>query len=196
MELVAELTGFTKLVRPSIAIRAGLNLTVDLTLTVGQINETIEVAGMRAYIGASIGVVLSAELDCRYTDLLRKADLALYKAKSEGRGIWHAAVGGEPYQRVLQIVKQARPGRVSRVLPRHQHVIDAGQAMLGQELAGGFPQPPFGPVAGHRPAHFPARRKAHPDRPGPMIQNRPGAAPDRGPRRARPSPEASPSTRP
>ena len=41
---------------------------------------------MRAFVGASIGVVLAAEPDCRYTDLLRKADVALYKAKSEGRG--------------------------------------------------------------------------------------------------------------
>jgi diguanylate cyclase (GGDEF)-like protein/PAS domain S-box-containing protein len=47
--------------------------------------EPFEVAGMRAYVGASIGVVLAAEPDCRYTDLLRKADVALYKAKTEGR---------------------------------------------------------------------------------------------------------------
>ena len=48
--------------------------------------QPFEVAGMRAYVGASIGVVLAAEPDCRYTDLLRKADVALYKAKSDGRG--------------------------------------------------------------------------------------------------------------
>jgi diguanylate cyclase (GGDEF)-like protein/PAS domain S-box-containing protein len=45
-----------------------------------------DVAGMKAFISASIGVVLASEPDCRYTDLLRKADVALYKAKSEGRG--------------------------------------------------------------------------------------------------------------
>jgi diguanylate cyclase (GGDEF)-like protein/PAS domain S-box-containing protein len=45
-----------------------------------------EVAGVRAYVGASIGIALAAEPDCRCTDLLRKADVALYKAKSDGRG--------------------------------------------------------------------------------------------------------------
>ena len=47
-----------------------------------------EVAGMQVFVGASIGVVLAAEPDCRYTDLLRKADVALYKAKHEGRGCY------------------------------------------------------------------------------------------------------------
>lgn len=47
-----------------------------------------EVAGMRAFIGASVGVVMAGEPDCRYTDLLRKADVALYKAKTEGRGCY------------------------------------------------------------------------------------------------------------
>jgi predicted signal transduction protein with EAL and GGDEF domain len=47
-----------------------------------------EVAGIRAYVGASIGVVIAAEPDCRYTDLLRKADVALYKAKTDGRGCY------------------------------------------------------------------------------------------------------------
>ncbi len=45
-----------------------------------------EVAGLKVFVGASIGVVLAGEPDCRYGDLLRKADVALYKAKSEGRG--------------------------------------------------------------------------------------------------------------
>ena len=45
-----------------------------------------EVAGMRAFVDASIGVVVADEPDCRCTDLLRKADVALYKAKTDGRG--------------------------------------------------------------------------------------------------------------
>ncbi len=47
-----------------------------------------EVAGMRAFIGASVGVAMASEPDCRYTDLLRKADVALYKAKTEGRSCY------------------------------------------------------------------------------------------------------------
>lgn len=48
--------------------------------------KPFDVAGMKCLVDASIGVVLASEPDCRYTDLLRKADVALYKAKSEGRG--------------------------------------------------------------------------------------------------------------
>ena len=51
-------------------------------------NTPFEVAGMKVFIGASVGVVLASEPDCRYSDLLRKADVALYKAKSEGRGCY------------------------------------------------------------------------------------------------------------
>ncbi len=42
------------------------------------------VEGTQVFIGASIGVVVADESDIRYTDLLRKADIALYKAKSDG----------------------------------------------------------------------------------------------------------------
>ena len=48
--------------------------------------EPFEVAGVRAHVGASIGIALAAEPDCRCMDLLRKADVALYKAKGDGRG--------------------------------------------------------------------------------------------------------------
>jgi diguanylate cyclase (GGDEF)-like protein/PAS domain S-box-containing protein len=51
-------------------------------------SDPFEVAGVKAFLGASIGVVIASEPDCRYTDLLRKADVALYRAKSEGRGCY------------------------------------------------------------------------------------------------------------
>ena len=47
--------------------------------------EPFEVAGAKARVSASIGVALASEPDCRYTDLLRRADLALYEAKATGR---------------------------------------------------------------------------------------------------------------
>jgi diguanylate cyclase (GGDEF)-like protein/PAS domain S-box-containing protein len=47
-----------------------------------------DVAGMKAQLGASVGVVLASGPDCRYTDLLRKADVALYNAKADGRGCY------------------------------------------------------------------------------------------------------------
>jgi len=45
-----------------------------------------EVAGKPAFVDASIGVVVAEEGDVRCMDLLRKADVALYKAKTGGRG--------------------------------------------------------------------------------------------------------------
>jgi hypothetical protein len=72
-------------------------------------------------------------------------------------------LGAEPYQRVSNIVKQGVPGGVWGALTRHQHVIDAGQPVLWQKLAGGFPKPALSPVAGHRVAHLFAGGKAHPD---------------------------------
>lgn len=41
--VTAELQGFTKLVRHNIVIRAGLNVAIDLTMSVGSMTETIEV---------------------------------------------------------------------------------------------------------------------------------------------------------
>jgi len=47
--------------------------------------QPFDLAGMTAFVNASIGVVVADQLDLRCADLLRKADVALYKAKSDGR---------------------------------------------------------------------------------------------------------------
>ncbi|MBV9564157.1 MAG: EAL domain-containing protein [Bradyrhizobium sp.] len=49
------------------------------------IARPFELDGQPARIGASIGIVLSPELGVESADLLRKADLALYAVKAEGR---------------------------------------------------------------------------------------------------------------
>jgi hypothetical protein len=41
--VTAQLAGFATLVRQNVVVREGLNLTLDLTMTVGAINETVEV---------------------------------------------------------------------------------------------------------------------------------------------------------
>ena len=71
---------------------------------------------MKAFIGASIGVVVAAEPDCRYTDLLRKADVALYKAKSEGRGCYRMFSRGDG--RAAQAAQPDRVGAARRRSPR------------------------------------------------------------------------------
>ncbi|MCL4813416.1 MAG: TonB-dependent receptor [Vicinamibacteraceae bacterium] len=43
--LVAELPGFAQVQRPGIVMRAGLNLTIDLQMQLGQMSEVVEVTG-------------------------------------------------------------------------------------------------------------------------------------------------------
>jgi hypothetical protein len=41
--VTAQLAGFATLVRQNVVVREGLNLTLDLKMTVGAINETVEI---------------------------------------------------------------------------------------------------------------------------------------------------------
>ena len=41
--VAAQLAGFATLVRENVVVREGLNLTLDLTMTVGAISETVQV---------------------------------------------------------------------------------------------------------------------------------------------------------
>lgn len=51
----------------------------------GAVREPFEILGNRAFVGVSIGVVQAPEAGTDRTELIRKADIALYRAKSEGR---------------------------------------------------------------------------------------------------------------
>ena len=44
-DVVAELAGFTKYTRQGVEVRAGLNLTLDIVLTLGSVEESIIVSG-------------------------------------------------------------------------------------------------------------------------------------------------------
>lgn len=43
--VTGELSGFAKLVREGVVVREGLNLTLDLAMTVGEVSETVDVRG-------------------------------------------------------------------------------------------------------------------------------------------------------
>jgi diguanylate cyclase (GGDEF)-like protein len=49
------------------------------------VREPFALLGSSVYVGVSIGVVFSSEAEGDRTELLRKADIALYRAKDEGR---------------------------------------------------------------------------------------------------------------
>ena len=69
---------------------------------VGALSEPFQISGHEVVIGASIGIAL-APRDGRDADLLLKnADMALYRAKSDGRGAWRF------FERGMDVMAQAR----------------------------------------------------------------------------------------
>jgi len=52
---------------------------------VAALERPFDLSGSQAFIGASVGVALAPEHGVDRTELIRKADIALYKAKNEGR---------------------------------------------------------------------------------------------------------------
>jgi diguanylate cyclase (GGDEF)-like protein len=61
----------------------GIEGTLDRVLA--DLHRPYEIFGNQAHVGASIGVALAPEYGIDRTDLMRKADIALYRAKDEGR---------------------------------------------------------------------------------------------------------------
>ena len=59
------------------------------------LGRPIVVEGVEVVAGASVGVALTAALDDRPADLLRRADHAMFEAKKGGRGQWRAAARPE-----------------------------------------------------------------------------------------------------
>jgi diguanylate cyclase (GGDEF)-like protein len=51
----------------------------------GAVRNPFELLGNSAFVGVSIGVTFATEAGCERIDLMRKADIALYRAKAEGR---------------------------------------------------------------------------------------------------------------
>lgn len=84
-DLVARYGGdeFTLLVhrvnRPDDAVRVAERV-------LRKVKDPIDVGRKQAQVGASIGIALSTNLHERAEDLIRDADLAMYRAKSKGKG--------------------------------------------------------------------------------------------------------------
>jgi len=65
---------------------AGMENTLDRILT--DLQRPYDLLGNQAHVGVSIGVAMAPEYGCDRTDLMRKADIALYRAKEEGRNCY------------------------------------------------------------------------------------------------------------
>lgn len=55
---------------------------------ISEINQPFLIAGCEIFIGASLGIAMAPQDAASANDLLRYADIALYKAKNEGRNQW------------------------------------------------------------------------------------------------------------
>ena len=83
-EAVARLGGdeFAILLRPD-DLATGIETILDQILA--DLHLPYDILGNQAHIGVSIGVALAPDYGNDRTDLMRKADIALYRAKDEGR---------------------------------------------------------------------------------------------------------------
>ena len=64
-------------------LAAGIEPTLERILE--DLHRPYEVLGNQAYVGVSIGIAVAPEFGTDRTDLMRKADIALYRAKDDGR---------------------------------------------------------------------------------------------------------------
>jgi len=83
---------------------AAADATAIAERLVRAIAQPFDLDGNRVVVGVSIGIALCPADGPRFEDLLRHADLALYRAKNEGRGRWRF------FQPEMSAASQARRG--------------------------------------------------------------------------------------
>ncbi|NGP16497.1 putative bifunctional diguanylate cyclase/phosphodiesterase [Devosia aurantiaca] len=60
---------------------------------VESLSAPVPIAGVEALVGASVGVIVTADASADAADLMRQADIALYQAKDNGRGRYQLFAG-------------------------------------------------------------------------------------------------------
>lgn len=58
------------------------------TRILAAVREPFDILGHQAFVGASIGIALAPDAGSDRVEIMRKADIALYRAKAEGRGCY------------------------------------------------------------------------------------------------------------
>jgi len=61
--------------------------------TVDSLSTPFDIDGQQARVGASVGVIVSGDIEAKAEDLMRQADIALYEAKANGRGRYQLFAG-------------------------------------------------------------------------------------------------------
>jgi diguanylate cyclase (GGDEF)-like protein/PAS domain S-box-containing protein len=118
---------------------------------IAMFDEPLEVNGHQVVIGTSIGIALAPQDGLDADDLLKDADLALYRAKNDGRGVYrmfHTAMDAEMRERrTLELdLRQALRGDQFEVY--YQPVIEVrAQAVSGFEALLRWNHPEHGTVS-------------------------------------------------
>jgi predicted signal transduction protein with EAL and GGDEF domain len=97
------------------------------------LQEPIEVAGQSITAGASIGIAVDTAQTRGVDDLLGQADIAMYRAKAQGKGRHHVFTGADVLgdQAAVGRVSEATGRAVRRRLSFRKPAV--GQAAFGQE---------------------------------------------------------------
>jgi len=115
------------------------------------LNAAIRSGERTIHIGASIGIASCTPLECNSTELFRRADIAMYHAKSSGKGriTYYDAALNRERQRRLTIESEIRTGLEREEFDVwYQPIIDArSQKMIGVEALVRWPRRPSGPLS-------------------------------------------------
>ncbi len=97
------------------------------------LRQPIEVRGHELVISASIGIAMSGPGYERAEDVLRDADIAMYRAKAAGRG-GHTVFVGKMHEQAVQLLRLETDLRAAIGTPqcsvRYQPIVDVGSRRL------------------------------------------------------------------
>lgn len=103
MDLVARFGGDEFVVLQT--LRRGKELKDAATLAariIATLSEIYDIDGHQIVVGASVGIALTPHDGMSVDQLLKNADMALYRAKADGRGVWRF------FERDMDVKAQAR----------------------------------------------------------------------------------------
>lgn len=141
-------------------VLAGITGRSDVEAVCERVLDTVrqpfEISGRQAFVGVSIGVALAPEAGLERIELMRKADIALYQAKSEGRDAYRVftATMDETVKVRSTIEEDLRAalltGQDLTLFYQPQVDVD-GQSIIGLEALVRWQHPTRGMIA---PNHF------------------------------------------
>jgi predicted signal transduction protein with EAL and GGDEF domain len=107
--------------------------------------------GGEVFIGVSVGIILSTDPHAQRHELVRKADIALYEAKADGRN--RAVVYVEHMNELVQL-RHTVEGELREALKTDdqlsvafQPLFDAQSRIIGAEALARWQHPKFGPIS-------------------------------------------------